>query len=129
TQPGELSIPARVHNHQRTNLENYYTVSHVVVHPNSTRISNAVDDSHGHVTPIQTALDNDIALLYLTRPVTGANVADLATKEDMISTEARLAADWNDNYDTNQRTEHVQVYGWGTTTPMASEASPLLQPT
>ncbi len=78
--------------------------------------------------PIQTALDNDIALLYLTRPV-GVNVADLATKEDMISIEARLAADWNDNYDTNQRTENVQVYGWGTTTPMASEASPLLQTT
>ncbi|EGU6977322.1 trypsin-like serine protease [Vibrio parahaemolyticus] len=129
TQPGELSITARVHNLHDTSIDNYYTVSHVVVHPNYTRISKADVDSKGNVKPIQTALDNDIALLYLTRPVTGVNVADLATKEDMISIEARLAADWNDNYDTNQRTENVQVYGWGTTTPMASEASPLLQTT
>ncbi|MDW2052591.1 trypsin-like serine protease, partial [Vibrio sp. 977] len=102
TQPGELSITARVHNLHDTSIDNYYTVSHVVVHPNYTRISKADVDSKGNVKPIQTALDNDIALLYLTRPVTGVNVADLATKEDMISIEARLAADWNDNYDTNQ---------------------------
>ena len=29
----------------------------------------------------------------------------------MESIEARLAADWNDNYLTNQRVENVQVFG------------------
>ncbi|MGL1530671.1 serine protease, partial [Vibrio parahaemolyticus] len=89
---------ARLHNLHYTSIDNYFTVSNVVVHPNYTSISKAYVDSKGNVKPIQTALDNDIALLYNTRPVTGVNVADLATKEDMISIEARLAADCNDNY-------------------------------
>ncbi|KKX84457.1 serine protease, partial [Vibrio parahaemolyticus] len=106
-----------------------YAVTNVVRLPNATRISKADVDSKGNVKPIQTALDNVIALLSLTRPVTGVNVAALAKKEDMISIEARLAEDWNDNYDTNQRTETALAYGWGTTTPMASVASPFSQTT
>ncbi len=129
TSPGELAITARTHDLNNTTIDNYYSVSHVVVHPKYTRIAKAEVDVDGDVTPIQTALDSDIALLYLTRPVSNVAIADLATKEEMIDIEARLAADWDDNYETNQRTANIQVFGWGTTTPMAAEASPTLKTT
>ncbi len=129
TPPGELAITARTHDLNNTTIDNYYSVSHVVVHPKYTRIAIAEVDVDGDVTPLQTGLDSDIALLYLTRPVSNVAIADLATKEEMIDIEARLAADWNDHYDTNQRTENVRVYGWGTTTPMAGDASPTLRKT
>ncbi|CAH1557493.1 hypothetical protein THZB04_100028 [Vibrio owensii] len=58
-----------------------------------------------------------------------ARFADLANKADMENIEARLAADWNDNYLTNQRVENVQVFGWGTTQPDASEPSNTLKTT
>lgn len=113
TQPGELAVTAKVHDLNDTSIDNYYSVSHVVVHPKYTRIAKAEIDSDGDTKPIQTALDSDIALLYLTRPVNNATFAKLATKEDMVDIEARLTADWNDNYETNQRTANVQVFGWG----------------
>lgn len=129
TQPGELAVTAKVHDLNDTSIDNYYSVSHVVVHPKYTRIAKAEIDSDGDAKPIQTALDSDIALLYLTRPVNNATFAKLATKEDMVDIEARLTADWNDNYETNQRTANVQVFGWGATTPMADEASITLKKT
>ncbi len=129
TPPGDLAITARTHDLNDTTIDNYYSVSHVVVHPKYTRIAKAKIDADGDITPIQTALDSDIALLYLTRPVSNVTIANLATKEEMIDIEARLAADWDDNYETNQRTANVQVFGWGATTPMAEEASPILQTT
>ncbi|MEF1309716.1 trypsin-like serine protease [Vibrio mytili] len=129
TPPGELAITARVHDLNNTTIDNYYSVSHVVVHPSYTRIAKADINGDGGIKPIQTALDNDIALLYLTRPVENVNLAQLATKEDMFDIEARLAMDWNDNYDTNQRIENVQVFGWGATTPLAGDAASTLQTT
>ncbi|MGR5237600.1 S1 family peptidase [Vibrio alfacsensis] len=129
TAPGELSITANVYDLNASNLDNFYSVSHVVVHPDYTRISKAEIDSNGNVKPIQTGLDSDIALLYLTRPVANARFADLATQAEMENIEARLAADWNDNYLTNQRVKNVQVFGWGTTQPDASESSDTLKTT
>ncbi len=129
TQPGELAIAARVYDLNDSAIDNYYSVSHVVVHPKYTRIAKAQVESNGDLKPIQTALDNDIALLYLTRPVSNVNLAELATKEEMIDIEARLVADWDDNYATNQRTANVQVFGWGATTPMAGDASSILRTT
>ncbi|YCO03141.1 trypsin-like serine protease [Vibrio sp. VNB-15] len=129
TPPGELSVNANVYDLNTAGLGNFYPVSHVVVHPDYTRISKAESDSNGNVKPIQTGLDSDIALLYLTRPVANARFADLANKTDMENIEARLAADWNDNDLTNQRVENVQVFGWGTTKPDASESSDTLKTT
>ncbi len=129
TPPGELAITARTHDLNDTNIDNYYPVSHVVVHPKYTRIAIAQVESNGDINPIQTALDSDIALLYLTRPVSNVNLAELATKEEMIDIEARLTADWDDNYQTNQRTANVQVFGWGATTPAAGDASTTLRTT
>ncbi|WP_050923178.1 trypsin-like serine protease [Vibrio harveyi] len=129
TPPGELSVNANVYELNSAGLDNFYPVSHVVVHPDYTRISKAEIDSNGNVKPIQTGLDSDIALLYLTRPVANARFADLANKTDMENIEARLAADWNDNDLTNQRVENVQVFGWGTTQPDASEPSNTLKTT
>ncbi len=129
TPPGDLAITARAHDLNNTSIDNYYSVSHVVVHPKYTRFAIAEVDVDGDITPIQTGLDSDIALLYLTRPVSNVSIADLATKEDMIDIEARLAADWDDNYETNQRNENIQVFGWGATTPTAQEASPTLKTT
>ncbi len=129
TQPGQLAITARTYDLHNTTIDNYYSVSHVVVHPNYTRIAKAKVESNGDINPIQTALDSDIALLYLTRPVSNVSLADLVTKEEMIDIEARLAADWDDNYATNQRTANVQVFGWGATTPMAEDASATLRTT
>ncbi|MFN1534203.1 MULTISPECIES: trypsin-like serine protease [Vibrio harveyi group] len=129
TPPGELSVNANVYDLNTAGLDNFYPVSHVVVHPDYTRISKADIDSSGNVKPIQTGLDSDIALLYLTRPVANARFADLANKTEMENIEARLAADWNDNYLTNQRVENVQVFGWGTTQPDASESSDTLKTT
>ncbi|PFG46265.1 putative secreted protein/MYXO-CTERM domain-containing protein [Vibrio sp. ES.051] len=129
TAPGELSITANVYDLNAASLDNFYAVSHVVVHPDYTRISKAKTDSNGNVQSIQTGLDSDIALLYLTRPVANARFAELATKVEMESIEARLAADWNDNDLTNQRVDNVQVFGWGTTKPDASESSNTLKTT
>nr|WP_319536279.1 trypsin-like serine protease [uncultured Vibrio sp.] len=129
TQPGELTVTAKVYDLNDTSIDNYYAVSHVVVHPKYTRIAKAEIGSDGDSKPIQTALDSDIALLYLTRPVSNATLAKLATKDDMVDIEARLVADWNDNYETNQRTENVQVFGWGATRPMADESSKTLKKT
>lgn len=129
TPPGELAVAARVHDLNNTTIDNYYSVSHVVVHPKYTRIAKAELKGDGKVNSVQIALDSDIALLYLTRPVSNVNFAQLATKEDMLGIEERLAADWNDNYQTNQRTANVQVFGWGATKPMADESSPTLKTT
>ncbi len=129
TPPGELAITARAYELNDTSIDNYYPVSHVVVHPKYTRIAKAEIEPNGDVNPIQTALDSDIALLYLTRPVSNVTFAELATKEEMIEIEARLAADWDDNYQTNQRTANVQVFGWGATNPMAGVASSTLRTT
>ncbi|MDF2155584.1 serine protease [Vibrio sp. CAU 1672] len=129
TPPGDLSVTANVSDHDITSIDNYYPVSHVVVHPDYTRFAKAETDGNGNFKPIQTGLNSDIALLYLTRPVANANLAELATKPDMLDIEARLAADWSDNYATNQRTANVQVFGWGSTTPMASEPSTTLKTT
>ncbi|MDV6252788.1 S1 family peptidase [Vibrio sp. EA2] len=129
TQPGELAVTAKVHNLNDTSIDNYYSVSHVVVHPKYTPFAKAKPESDGSVTPIQTALDSDIALLYLDRPVTNVSTADLATKEEMIDIEARLAADWDENYQTNQRSANVQVFGWGVTKPTSDETSTTLKTT
>ncbi len=127
--PGELAITARAYDLNDTTIENYYSVSHVVVHPKYTPFARAKIESDGSVTPVQTALDSDIALLYLDRPVSNVSTADLATEEEMTDIEARLAADWDENYETNQRTSNVQVFGWGLTDPTSEEASTTLKTT
>ncbi|WP_050541112.1 trypsin-like serine protease [Vibrio rotiferianus] len=129
TTPGDLAVTAKAYDLNSTSIDNYYTVSHVVVHPYYTRIAKAKLDKKGNVVPIQTALDSDIALLYLDRPVTNAAVATLASMDDMIEIEARLNLDWSQEYTTNQRYPNVSVFGWGTTTPKSEIPSVYLQKT
>ncbi|WP_440887304.1 S1 family peptidase [Vibrio sp. WZ-1] len=129
TNPGDLAVTAKAYDLNNTSVDNYYTVSHVVVHPYYTRIAKAKLDKKGNVVPIQTALDSDIALLYLDRPVTNAAIAQLASMDDMSVIEARLNLDWNQEYTTNQRYPNVSVFGWGTTTPKAEIPSVYLQKT
>ena len=129
TTPGDLAITAKAYDLNNTSIDNYYMVSHVVVHPSYTRISRAKVDKNGNEVPIQTALDSDIALLYLDRPVTNGHTATLASMDDMAEIEARLNLDWSQEYLTNQRYPNVSVFGWGTTTPNAEIPSVYLQKT
>ncbi|MGR5278276.1 trypsin-like serine protease [Vibrio rotiferianus] len=129
TTPGDLAITAKAYDLNNTSIDNYYMVSHVVVHPSYTRISRAKVDQNENEVPIQTALDSDIALLYLDRPVTNGHTATLASMDDMAEIEARLNLDWSQEYLTNQRYPNVSVFGWGTTTPNAEIPSVYLQKT
>ena len=71
----------------------------------------AVDghDSDAINAAIEAAKADPRPTLICTKTVIGFGSPN---KADMESIEARLAADWNDNYLTNQRVENVQVFGW-----------------
>ena len=48
TTPGDLAITAKAYDLNNTSIDNYYMVSHVVVHPSYTRISRAKVDKNGN---------------------------------------------------------------------------------
>nr|WP_240701777.1 serine protease [Vibrio gallaecicus] len=129
TPPRELAITANAYDLNATDVSHYYSVSHVVVHPDYTRLSKFKVNSDNSRELVHTGLDSDIALLYLDRPVTGAALAQLASPQLMQSIEQRLTAEWDANTLTNYRNKNVTVSGWGTTTPLAAEPSVLLRKT
>ncbi|EPF2929233.1 S1 family peptidase [Vibrio navarrensis] len=129
TKPHQISVTARTADLNQSQIENYFHVSHVVVHPSYTRLSEYKKGSDGQMTLVSTSLDSDVALLYLDRPVTGVALSSLPTMEEMRQIETRLNSQWDDEFATNLRPKNVTASGWGATVANASTPSPTLQKT
>ncbi len=129
TPPTELSIVAEVLDTNNAQVDNFYAVTHVVVHSDYTRIAKYSIAPNGDETLIQTGLDSDLALLYLDRPVSGVALTDLATSADMTAIESRLNSQWDANDATNARDLNVKVSGWGMTKYDSTEPTTVLQAT
>ncbi len=118
--PTKLSITANSLNLNITgNTNNYYTVSHVVVHPKYSPHTVYHTDSKGNKTLLATSLDNDVALLRLHNSVHNGVFADLASPTDMAQIEARLNKAWQDGTPVNARPKNITASGWGYTSPEA----------
>ncbi|EOA6547001.1 trypsin-like serine protease [Vibrio vulnificus] len=129
TKPSDISVTARTPALNSSTTNNYFAVSHVVVHPKYTRLTKYKSNSTGSYTLVSTSLDSDIALLYLDRPVTGIPLSDLPTVAEMSEIESRLNGDWNDEFVTNLRVKNVTASGWGATVADASTPAKTLQKT
>ncbi|ENP8322705.1 trypsin-like serine protease [Vibrio sp. IRLE0018] len=129
TKPSDISVTARTPALNSSTTNNYFAVSHVVVHPKYTRLTKYKSNSNGSYTLVSTSLDSDIALLYLDRPVTGIPLSDLPTVAEMSQIESRLNGDWNDEFVTNLRVKNVTASGWGATVADASTPAKTLQKT
>ncbi|HAS6044337.1 TPA: trypsin-like serine protease [Vibrio vulnificus] len=129
TKPSEISVTARTTDLNSSTTDNYFTVSHVVVHPKYTRLTEYKKNNDDSYTLVSTSLDSDVALLYLDRPVTGAPLSDLPTAAEMSEIESRLNKEWDDEFATNVRVKNVTASGWGATVADASTPAITLQKT
>lgn len=126
TSPGDLAITANTQHLHNVDLHHLYSVTHVVVHPKYERFSRFKVYENGDEELINTSLENDIALLRVDRVFDFPARVNLASPTVMQTIERRLMGDWIDNADSNDRQPNLHVSGWGTTTPLAEEASPQL---
>ncbi|OZS42531.1 S1 family peptidase [Photobacterium sanguinicancri] len=114
--PYQISITVGETALSNAQIGNYYSVSHVVVHPKYTRLSKIVNslrpDGSVESDVKALALDSDIALLRVNRafppeltPITLAN--------------SQIASDFDTSlgklWDEGNRPENLTVTGWGTT--------------
>ncbi|MGR5152542.1 trypsin-like serine protease [Photobacterium swingsii] len=128
--PYQISITVGEATLSNAQIDDYYSVSHVVVHPKYTRLSKIVStprpDGSVESDVKALALDSDIALLRVNRsfpialtPITLAD-SQVATDFDRVLGEA---------WDEGKRPENLTVTGWGTTAIDGSSesASDILQ--
>ncbi|MDX1303545.1 serine protease [Photobacterium sp.] len=127
-QPNRITIVSGVTDLTQTEIEHYYSVSHVIVHPDYTPFPRQITYEEADGTTVSelvhTALNNDLALLRVSRvfddtitPIVLANRAGA----DQI--DATLKPQWR----AELRPKNVIVSGWGATDPAGTSQSTILK--
>jgi len=125
--PGRISIVAGVMDLTQTDIEHYYSVSHVIVHPDYTPFARHIIyeqvDGTTVTELVHTALNNDLALLRVNRSFSSIAPITLANSVTAEQIDTTLNAQW----DEESRPKNVRVSGWGATDPAGVSQSVTLQ--
>ncbi|MCW8329936.1 serine protease [Photobacterium sp. SDRW27] len=112
-EPGHLNILAGTLDSTVNDMNSLYTVTHVVVHPDYSPIAEykTVQRADGKTETelVNTALDNDIALLRVQRSFDNLNAIALASPSISDDVDLRLGTEWQEE----ARPENTVVTGWG----------------
>ncbi|PSV41496.1 trypsin-like serine protease [Photobacterium sp. GB-36] len=128
--PSDITVTTGLVDNASANIKDIYSATHVVVHPDYNPVlllqvstDNGVDLE---TEIINTALDNDVALIRVNRDFNGVGTVTLASTSAAVELDDKLKAEWNDK----DLPENVKVQGWGSTTTdgsLESSSSILLE--
>lgn len=127
--PSRISISAGINDLTLTDIKHFYSVSHVVVHPDYTPFAfhdTSYESDGTKVTElVHTALDSDLALLRVNRVFSDITPVELANALSADEIDARLSAQWQEH----SRPNNIKVSGWGATNSEGTEQSNVLKET
>ncbi|KLV04178.1 hypothetical protein ABT56_16355 [Photobacterium aquae] len=117
-QPHQLNLAVGSPTLELTDVGHLYSISHVVVHPDYSPGALVEGDFDGSQEVVKTALQNDIALLRVSRPFPSDSVTPITLAAPDVASEidTRLAQEW----DPANRVKNNRLSGWGFVDPGAS---------
>ncbi|MEF1207854.1 S1 family peptidase, partial [Photobacterium damselae] len=121
--PSQLTITAGITNNSDAHVDNMYVATHVVVHPDYTQDAKVKVDSQGNTELIDSALNNDLALIKVDNKFTDLGMSVLANDELANEADILLSTQWDDH----DRPKNVSVFGWGATLPDGGSSSDSLK--
>jgi secreted trypsin-like serine protease len=128
-QPSRISITTGIYDLTQTDIEHFYSVSHVIVHPDYTPFPrhDSEYESDGTIVTelVHTALDSDLALLRVNRVFSDITPIELANASSADEIDTRLSTQWQED----ARPKNIKVSGWGATDSEGTEQSNILQET
>lgn len=128
-EPSRISIVAGINDLTQTDIEHFYSVSHVIVHPDYTPFAfhdTSYESDGTKVTElVHTALDSDLALLRVNRVFSDITPVELANASSADEIDTRLSAQWQEH----SRPNNIKVSGWGATDSEGTEQSNVLKET
>ncbi|WP_233220327.1 trypsin-like serine protease [Photobacterium sp. GB-72] len=113
--PSDITVTTGLVDNASANIKDIYSATHVVVHPDyNPLILLQVSTDNGvdlETEIINTALDNDVALIRVNRNFDGVGKVTLASTSLAVELDDKLKAEWNEK----NLPENVKVQGWGVT--------------
>ncbi|PSV09212.1 S1 family peptidase [Photobacterium leiognathi] len=121
--PSDITVTTGLVDNPSAEIKDIYSATHVVVHPDyNPLIIIEVSTSNGvnlETEILNTALDNDVALIRVNRDFNGVGKVKLASTSAAVELDDKLRSQWNDK----NLPENVKVQGWGSTTTDGSSES------
>ncbi|WP_318497858.1 S1 family peptidase [Photobacterium leiognathi] len=121
--PSDITVTTGLVDNATADIKDIYSATHVVVHPDyNPLIILEISSSNGvnlETEIVNTALDNDVALIRVNRDFNGVGKVKLASTSAAVELDDKLRGQWNDK----NLPENVKVQGWGSTTTDGSSES------
>ncbi|WP_305418096.1 trypsin-like serine protease [Photobacterium leiognathi] len=113
--PSDITVTTGLVDNATADIKDIYSATHVVVHPDyNPLIILEISSGNGvnlETEIVNTALDNDVALIRVNRDFNGVGKVKLASTSAAVELDDKLRGQWNDK----NLPENVKVQGWGVT--------------